>query len=162
MQGVLARLDAIFKEYKSSLEENLEKLIIRNNLDLDIEDVKREFDVEYEVLSLDTSTIIDSVEKSELVERLRHIESLVKKVVENVISGYPHKIRVSLKLKTILAEYSMRNLKNLLATIARELRGAKNLESGWRVLADLILDSEDGIYLTVEIDVYVYSSSELF
>ena len=113
MRRILSKLDSIFKEHKTNLGEKLEKIIARNNLSLNPDDVKKKFDIEYEILSLDSSTTIDSEEKSELTEKLRHIESLVRKVVENVLSGYPHKIRVSLKLKTILAEYSAWDLKIL-------------------------------------------------
>ena len=69
LQDVLAKLDAIFSKYKSTLSNNLRKSIICNKLDLNFRDVEGKCDIEYEVLSLDTSTIIDDPEKSELIEK---------------------------------------------------------------------------------------------
>ena len=69
LQDVLAKLDAIFSKYKSTLSDNLRKSIICNKLDSNFRDVEGKCDIEYEVLSLDTSTIIDDPEKSELIEK---------------------------------------------------------------------------------------------
>jgi len=161
LRRLLSKLDELLRTYESSLEKKLKKILERNGIKLNIKELLKKFDVEYEILSLDTSTIIDSKEKSELIEKLKKIKVLVEKTAKSVLSGYPHNVRVSLKLKTVLAEHVSWSLRDLLSRIEDELRGAKGLESGWRVIADLILDLEEDVYLTVEVDIYVMPFSEI-
>ena len=155
MQRLSVKISKIIEDYRKNIMEPLEKILKRNDIPLSADDVLEKMDVEYEIISLSDSISVRSDDEMKLVESLQEINQIAKKAFEKVVSGYPVEINVSLKIKTVLAEEFDTDLKKLISRMTEHIRGVKLPFSGWRIIGDLIIDQEDGVYLTIEIDVYV-------